>query len=64
MKKIYMAGAEGMLGEAFYNIFKDQYEIKCSDIDLNASWLEYLDFRDFESYKKAVFNFRPDYIFI
>ena len=63
MKKIYMAGAGGMLGEAFYNIFKDQYEIKCSDIDLNSSWLEYLDFRDFEAYKKAVFNFRPDYIF-
>ncbi len=58
-----MAGAGGMLGEAFYNIFKDQYEIKCSDIDLNSSWLEYLDFRDFEAYKKAVFNFRPDYIF-
>lgn len=58
-----MAGAGGMLGEAFYNIFKDQYEIKCSDIDLNSSWLEYLDFRDFEAYKKAVLNFRPDYIF-
>ena len=63
MKKIYMAGAGGMLGEAFYNIFKEQYEIKCSDIDLNSSWLEYLDFRDFEAYKKAVYNFKPDYIF-
>ena len=63
MKKIYMAGAGGMLGEAFYNIFNDQYEIKCSDIDLNSSWLEYLDFRDFEAYKKAIYNFRPDYIF-
>tara|TARA_A100001035_G_C27657769_1_gene442319 strand:- start:4 stop:894 length:891 start_codon:yes stop_codon:yes gene_type:complete len=52
-----------MLGEAFYNIFKEQYEIKCSDIDLNSSWLEYLDFRDFEAYKKAVYNFKPDYIF-
>ena len=63
MKKIYIAGAGGMLGEAFYNVFKDQYEIKCSDIDLNSSWLEYLDFRDFEAYKKAVYSFKPDYIF-
>ena len=63
MKKIYMAGAGGMLGDAFFNVFKDQYEIKCSDIDLNSEWLEYLDFRDFEAYKKAVFDFKPDYIF-
>ena len=58
-----MAGAGGMLGDAFFNVFKDQYEIKCSDIDLNSEWLEYLDFRDFEAYKKAVFDFKPDYIF-
>ncbi len=63
MKKIYMAGAGGMLGDAFFNVFKDQYQIKCSDIDLNSEWLEYLDFRDFEAYKKAVFDFKPDYIF-
>lgn len=58
-----MAGAGGMLGDAFFNVFKDQYQIKCSDIDLNSKWLEYLDFRDFEAYKKAVFDFKPDYIF-
>lgn len=52
-----------MLGDAFYSIFKDKYEIKCSDIDVNSKWLEYLDFRDFEAYKKAVYDFKPDYIF-
>ena len=30
MKKIYIAGAGGMLGEAFHKVFKDQYELKCS----------------------------------
>ena len=31
-KKIYMAGAGGMLGDAFYKVFKDDNEIYCSDI--------------------------------
>ena len=34
-KKIYMAGVGGMLGEAFHKIFRDDYELKCTDIDLN-----------------------------
>lgn len=62
-KKIYMAGVGGMLGEGFYTTFKDQYELKCTDIDANEKWLSYLDFRDFEAYKKEVFDFRPDYLF-
>jgi len=28
MKKIYIAGCGGMLGEAFYKQFKDEYELK------------------------------------
>lgn len=63
MTKIYMAGAGGMLGEAFYQHFKDNYEIKCSDIDLNENWLSYLDFRDYEKYRKDVIEFKPDWIF-
>ena len=46
MQKIYMAGVGGMLGEAFYKVFKDEFEVKCSDIDLNEKWLTHLDFRD------------------
>ena len=53
-KKIYIAGAGGMLGEAFYRIFKDDYEIKCTDKDVNEKWLSFLDFRNFEKYKKDV----------
>ena len=63
MKKIYIAGAGGMLGEAFYNVFKKDYDLKCSDIDQNSDWLSYLDFRDFEKYKTDVLNFNPDYLF-
>ncbi len=45
-KKIYIAGCGGMLGDAFYNVFKSDYEVKCSDIDVNEEWISYLDFRD------------------
>jgi len=63
MKKIYMAGVGGMLGEAFYKQFKDEYELKCSDIDVNEKWLSFLDFRDEQNYRKEVLEFNPDFLF-
>jgi dTDP-4-dehydrorhamnose reductase len=63
MKKIYIAGSGGMLGEAFYTQFKDQYVLKCTDKDVNENWLSFLDFRDFEQYKQDVKSFKPDYLF-
>jgi dTDP-4-dehydrorhamnose reductase len=63
MNKIYIAGCGGMLGEAFYKQFRNEFELKCSDIDVNENWLTYLDFRDFESYRKDVSEFKPDYLF-
>ena len=62
-KKIYIAGCGGMLGEAFYTQFKDSFEIKCTDKDVNEEWLSFLDFRDFDAYKKDVLEFKPDYLF-
>jgi len=62
-KKIYMAGCGGMLGEAFYEQFKVDYNIKCTDKDVNADWLSFLDFRDFDAYQKDVKEFNPDYLF-
>ena len=62
-KKIYIAGCGGMLGEAFYSKFREEYQLKCTDKDVNESWLSFLDFRDFEAYKKDVEEFRPDYLF-
>lgn len=58
-----MAGAGGMLGEAFYRVFKEDYDVKCTDKDVNTDWLSFLDFRDFDSYKKDVQEFKPDYLF-
>ena len=63
MKRIYIAGCGGMLGEAFYKQFKDEYIIKCTDKDVNEDWLTYLDFRDYLDYRKDVTEFKPDYLF-
>ena len=62
-KKIYIAGCGGMLGDAFYAEFSNNYELKCTDIDVNEDWLSYLDFRDFDAYRKDVISFSPDYLF-
>lgn len=62
-KKIYIAGSGGMLGEAFYTQFKNEYTLKCTDKDVNEDWLSFLDFRDFEAYKKDVEAYKPDYLF-
>ena len=62
-KKIYIAGCGGMLGEAFYAQFKNDYEVKCTDKDVNEEWISFLDFRNFEAYKTDVLDFDPDYLF-
>ena len=62
-KKIYIAGCGGMLGEAFYKQFSTEYELKCTDIDVNDDWLSYLDIRDFDAYREHVCNFDPDFLF-
>jgi dTDP-4-dehydrorhamnose reductase len=62
-KKIYMAGSGGMLGEAFYHQFREDFELKCTDKDVNEDWLSFLDFRDLDAYRKDVTAFKPDYLF-
>jgi len=58
--RVYIAGSGGMLGEAVHKVYSAEHEVRCSDIDLNVSWLNYLDFRDFDAYKKEVEAFAPD----
>ena len=58
-----MSGCGGMLGEAFYEVFKNSYQLKCTDIDLNEEWLSYLDFRNLDAYFSSVQKFMPDYLF-
>ena len=60
MKKIYIAGCGGMLGEAFNDVFSKSYDLKCSDIDINENWLTFLNFNDSKSYNIDVKNFSPD----
>jgi dTDP-4-dehydrorhamnose reductase len=61
--RIYIAGCGGMLGEAFYKHFSRDYDLRCTDIDVNEPWLHFLDFRTFEEYRRDVFEFQPDYLF-
>ena len=63
MKRIYMAGSGGMLGQAFHGVFNASHELKCTDKDVNEPWLSLLDFRDFDAYRKDVEAFKPDYLF-
>jgi dTDP-4-dehydrorhamnose reductase len=61
-KRGYIAGCGGMLGEAFFKQFKDDYLLKCTDIDVNEEWLFYCDIRDLEAYKKDVCDFQPEFL--
>jgi len=63
VKKIYIAGCGGMLGEAFFRVFDGEYNLKCTDKDVNEDWLSFLDFRYLDAYKKDVVSFKPDYLF-
>ena len=63
MKKIYIAGSGGMLGDAFYHEFKSSYDLKCSDLDDSEDWISHLDFRDYKKYRDEVMDFAPDYLF-
>jgi dTDP-4-dehydrorhamnose reductase len=58
-----MAGVGGMLGEAFYKVFNDEYKLKCTDIDVNEKWLSWMDFREYKNYRKDVKDFGPDMLF-
>lgn len=65
MARIYIAGAGGMLGDAFHRVFAGElsHEVRATDIDVNADWLSFLDFRDFDAYRREVETFRPDFLF-
>jgi dTDP-4-dehydrorhamnose reductase len=63
VKRIYIAGCGGMLGEAFYREFSSGYELRCTDIDLNDDWLGECDFRNLDAYRRDVASFKPDYLF-
>ena len=61
--RIYIAGSGGMLGEGVHRVLSEHHELRCTDIDLNAPWLEMCDFRDFAAYKASMEAFAPDMLF-
>jgi dTDP-4-dehydrorhamnose reductase len=62
-KKIFMAGCGGMLGEAFYKVFNSDYRVLATDKVKTDEWIDILDFRDKEAYRRAVIDYNPDYLF-
>ena len=60
--KVVITGCGGMLGEAVYNVFKDNCQVYASDIDLNESWLELLDVSVLKDVSAYLTNLKPDYI--
>lgn len=63
MNRVYIAGCGGMLGHAFHEEFSRAADLRCTDIDVNEDWLDYLDFRDFDRYREDVLAYAPDHLF-
>ena len=63
IKKILITGCGGMLGSSVYrHLIEKKYDVLATDIDLDESWLSYLDVRDFEKAREISSKFRPDLI--
>jgi len=62
MKRIFVTGCGGMVGSSLHNYFKEKYECKFTDKDLNEDWLEFLDVRDLQDVRKQIIKFKPDAI--
>ncbi|MBI5391754.1 NAD(P)-dependent oxidoreductase [Candidatus Woesearchaeota archaeon] len=62
-KRILITGCGGMLGQAVYERFSTDYDVKATDIDVNEPWLSYLDVRDHAAVEKAMLSFKPDFVF-
>ena len=63
MMRAYISGCGGMLGHAFHEEFAACADVRCTDIDVNEEWLDYLDARDFAAYRDDVRAFAPDHLF-
>lgn len=59
---VLITGCGGMLGEAVYMQFKDICRVYPTDIDLNESWLTYLDVTDHKKIDKLLATIKPNYI--
>lgn len=61
--RVLITGCGGMLGLAVYEKFIDNFEtVVATDIDLNESWLQYLDVRDIDMCAKFFEEIKPDLV--
>ena len=62
--RVLITGCGGMLGEAMYRTLCDSYQhVYATDIDLNDSWLTWLDVRDMHDCERAFAEVRPTIVF-
>ncbi len=63
-EKVLITGCGGMLGSDFYVAAQKIYStILATDIDINESWLSYLDVRDIGAVEKIFNEFKPQIVF-
>lgn len=63
LKKVLITGAGGMLGRDVFKAFSEsEDDVLATDIDLNESWLHYLDVRDQEACAEVFADFEPDLV--
>ncbi len=63
IRRILITGCGGMLGSSVHkHLVSKNYEVLATDIDLDESWLSYLDVRDFEQVRQTAKAFNPDII--
>ena len=63
IKKIFVTGCGGMVGSSLYSCLREKgYNAKFTDKDVNESWLEFLDVRQFDEVKTQILAFKPDAI--
>ncbi len=60
--RILITGCGGMLGEAVYSRFNKLCSVLATDIDVNESWVEYLDVKDAQAVLKTAEKFKPDFM--
>jgi len=63
MTRAYISGCGGMLGQAFHEELCGAGAARCTDIDVNEDWLEYIDVRDFHQYRADVRESGADCLF-
>lgn len=60
--KILITGCGGMLGEGVYKEFFGKSNVFATDIDLNETWLKYLDVSKKEDVENNFIKINPDYV--